>query len=415
MKKGARQKINYHGQYNIIATLGKGSYGNVYEAKPTRGTQTTVAIKHIPDIFSSRTMAKRTLREIHILHLARDHPNIVKLIDIIAHTRSLYSRDFTAVSLVLECMECDLKDILASDQFFTKGHIQYILYQIFAALNHMHQLHIAHRDLKPANILINADCDIRICDFGLSKIFDPRRDELPASEENSIKSVANMDKKRSKSRDSGKLTNHVVTRWYRAPEIILLSQTAKYLPKIDIWALGCIACELLEMLPENCPNANDRAPMFPGSSCYPLSPAKKNRKKREDDQLNIILDVIGTPSQEESSHIVRPDAVAYLSMFVPHRSAIDWNQRFPGSENCEIELVKSMLKFDVKRRLSAAQGMRHKFVQKFRSRKRETWPNPISHVPNDAGMEMVDYKQEMSKLVKSIKNELQIQMKAKKK
>jgi len=413
--KNKISKVNYHGQYSIVATLGKGSYGNVYEARPSRGKPETVAIKYIPDIFSSRTMAKRTLREIHILHLAREHPNIVKLLDLIPHTRSHYSRELSAVSVVLECMECDLKDILASDQFFTKGHVQYILYQIFAALNHMHQLHIAHRDLKPANILINADCDIRVCDFGLSVIFDPHHDDFPSMEkENSIDNGANVDpKKLIKNKDSGKLTNHVVTRWYRAPEIILLSQTPKYLPKIDMWALGCVACELLEMLPENCPNPDDRTPMFPGSSCYPLSPAKKNRKKRENDQLSIILDVIGTPSPDDANHIVRPDAIAYLSMFSPHRPPINWAERFPGSGSCELDLVKSMLMFNVKRRLSAAQGLRHKFVHKFRSRKRETWPDPIEYVPNDSGMEMVDYKREMAKLVKSIKEELQFKAKNK--
>ena len=68
------------------------------------------------------------------------------------------------------------------------------------------------------------------------------------------------------------LTGHVVTRWYRAPEIILLEKD--YGPGIDIWAVGCIFAELLGMMRENAPTFMDRTPLFPGKSCFPLSPAK---------------------------------------------------------------------------------------------------------------------------------------------
>lgn len=68
------------------------------------------------------------------------------------------------------------------------------------------------------------------------------------------------------------LTGHVVTRWYRAPEIILLEKD--YGPAIDIWAVGCIFAELLGMMKENAPTFIDRQPLFPGKSCFPLSPAK---------------------------------------------------------------------------------------------------------------------------------------------
>jgi mitogen-activated protein kinase 1/3 len=68
------------------------------------------------------------------------------------------------------------------------------------------------------------------------------------------------------------LTGHVVTRWYRAPEIILLEKD--YGPAIDLWAVGCIFAELLGMMKENAPTFIDRQPLFPGKSCFPLSPAK---------------------------------------------------------------------------------------------------------------------------------------------
>lgn len=400
MSSRSNKSINYGGRYNIVATLGKGSYGNVYEAVPaenapiTTKEHKTVAIKYIPDIFSSRTMAKRTLREIRILHVCK-HPNVLKIVDLISHKKMFNSGEISALSIVLECMECDLKDILASDQFFTKGHVQYILYQIFCALNHMHKMQIVHRDLKPANILINADCDIRVCDFGLSKFFDPENDAVEQQEVEQ-KSAA----KSTSSKNAGKLTNHVVTRWYRAPEIILLSQKCRTLPSVDIWALGCITGELYLMLPENQRKPSNRQPLFPGSACYPLSPAKKNRKDRAKDQLSMILNIVGTPSEYDRRHIIRDDARSYLKSF-PNKDPINWQTKFPGSGKHALDLLDSMLRFDVEKRITAVQGMKHRFVQKFRSRRRETSPKPTK-APIDTNLEMHEYKREMEKEVKKI-------------
>ena len=75
------------------------------------------------------------------------------------------------------------------------------------------------------------------------------------------------------------LTGHVVTRWYRAPEIILLEKD--YGPAIDIWSVGCIFAELLGMMKENAPTFLDRQPLFPGKSCFPLSPAKSPKEQRK--------------------------------------------------------------------------------------------------------------------------------------
>ncbi len=71
------------------------------------------------------------------------------------------------------------------------------------------------------------------------------------------------------------LTGHVVTRWYRAPELILLEKD--YTAAIDMWSVGCIFAELLNMLKENAETFLDRSPLFPGSSCFPLSPDSGNR------------------------------------------------------------------------------------------------------------------------------------------
>lgn len=72
------------------------------------------------------------------------------------------------------------------------------------------------------------------------------------------------------------LTGHIVTRWYRAPELILLEKD--YGEAIDVWAVGCIMAELISMMKENVPNPNDRKPLFPGGSCFPLSPDSGSNK-----------------------------------------------------------------------------------------------------------------------------------------
>jgi mitogen-activated protein kinase 1/3 len=72
------------------------------------------------------------------------------------------------------------------------------------------------------------------------------------------------------------LTGHVVTRWYRAPELILLEK--EYGPPIDVWSIGCIFAELLGMMKESAATYLDRKPLFPGKSCFPLSPDKSAKE-----------------------------------------------------------------------------------------------------------------------------------------
>jgi len=99
------------------------------------------------------------------------------------------------------------------------------------------------------------------------------------------------------------LTGHVVTRWYRAPELILLEKD--YGPAIDVWSIGCIFAELLGMMKESAPTYLDRKPLFPGKSCFPLSPDKHAKEQRHgfpfstNDQLAVIFEVIGSPNEED--------------------------------------------------------------------------------------------------------------------
>jgi len=176
------------GKYEPIRELGKGSYGVVYEGKTLQKTNkleagTRVAIKKVRRVFVTDTDAKRLLRELRILRILKNHDSIVRLYDIIPPKDP---KEFLQLILVFEFVDADLGKIFRTNQFFSELHVQYMLYQILLGLYYMHSAGICHRDLKPANILINEDCTIKICDFGLARGYseDASYDPEPEDEKN---------------------------------------------------------------------------------------------------------------------------------------------------------------------------------------------------------------------------------------
>lgn len=95
-------------------------------------------------------------------------------------------------------LTADLHQIIKSGQALSNEHVQYFLYQVLRGMKYIHSASVVHRDLKPGNLLVNADCELKICDFGLARGFNSRPDEEPTN-----------------------MTEYVATRWYRAPEIML--------------------------------------------------------------------------------------------------------------------------------------------------------------------------------------------------
>lgn len=201
-------------RYKIQEVIGKGSYGVVCSAIDTH-TGEKVAIKKIHDIFEHLSDAARILREIKLLRLLR-HPDIVEIKHIMLPPSR---RDFKDIYVVFELMESDLHQVIKANDDLTKEHYQFFLYQLLRALKYIHTgifspnailfyicsrshcmffdsswalgqfffLHfcargnilifsyisaanVYHRDLKPKNILANANCKLKICDFGLARV-----------------------------------------------------------------------------------------------------------------------------------------------------------------------------------------------------------------------------------------------------
>jgi mitogen-activated protein kinase 7 len=171
--------------------LGQGAYGIVCSATDTTENK-NVAIKKVHNVFQKPVLARRALREIKLLIHFAGHENITSILDM----HIVDPLDFNEIYIVQDLMEADLHQIIRSEQPLTDSHYQYFVWQICAGVKYIHSANVLHRDLKPGNLLVNADCELKICDFGLARGLTDSVDE-------------------------GFMTEYVATRWYRAPEIML--------------------------------------------------------------------------------------------------------------------------------------------------------------------------------------------------
>ncbi|GLD98582.1 hypothetical protein PINS_up007299 [Pythium insidiosum] len=235
-----------------------------------------------------------------------DHENVITIVDLLPPPSLSH---FDDVYIISDLMETDLHRIIYSRQPLTDDHIQYFLYQILRALKYIHSANVLHRDLKPSNLLLNSNCDLKICDFGLARGVEPDEE--------------NMD-----------LTEYVVTRWYRAPEIML--STKEYTKAIDIWSTGCIFAELL-----------GRKPLFPGDDYI--------------HQLQIICEKLGTPTEDEL-HFVTSEKARRFMKNQPIKPGIPFAKMFPTAKPAAIDLLEKMLVFDPSKRISVEEALDHPYL-----------------------------------------------------
>ena len=168
------------------------------------------------------------------------------------------------------------------------------------------------------------------------------------------------------------LTRHVITRWYRAPEVILCQP---YTTAVDVWSIGCIFAELLTMMTENVKSFDKRRPLFPGESCGELSAGDDTNEEdtsfysKRRSQLNVIFSVLGTPSEDDLQHLDPKSARDIRAL--PRLSPCDLQEKYPGTDRDGLDLLRGLLKFDPSQRISIDAALSHPYLSSVRAEARE--------------------------------------------
>ncbi|ELU12112.1 hypothetical protein CAPTEDRAFT_175804 [Capitella teleta] len=237
------------------------------------------------------------IREVSLLRELK-HANIVTLHDIIHTEKSL--------TLVFEYLEKDLKQYMDDcGNIMSMTNVKLFLYQLLRGLQYCHKRRVLHRDLKPQNLLINERGELKLADFGLA---------------------------RAKSIPTKTYSNEVVTLWYRPPDVLLGS--TEYSTQIDMWGVGCIFFEM----------ACGR-PLFPGSTV--------------EEELHLIFKTLGTPTEASWPGVTINEDFRFYKQ--PFHAAEPLLNHAPRLDSDGLNLLSHFLQYDVRRRISALDSMRHKY------------------------------------------------------
>lgn len=311
-------------------------------------TRQPVGLKKCFDAFRNATDAQRTFREVMYLQELSGHENIIRLLNVMKadNDRDLY--------LVFEFMETDLHAVIRAN-ILQDVHKKYVLYQLLKAIKYMHSADLLHRDIKPSNLLLNSDCHVKVCDFGLCRSIAELAGPNPV------------------------LTDYVATRWYRAPEILLGS--TRYTKAVDMWAVGCILAEMLS-----------GRPAFPGTSTM--------------NQLDRILEITGPPTPEDIDSIKSPFAATMLESLPPPRVR-RLEEAYPKAAPEAIDFMRQCLWFNPSKRISVENALKHPYVAQFHDEKNE--PNAPSVfqivVDDNTKYSAADYRERLYKEIVKKKKE----------
>lgn len=320
-------------RYAVLEPVGQGAYGVVCSAQDDEKRE-PVAIKKIENAFEHLTFAKRTLRELRILrHLRHENMIDVRMVFLPGAKDS-----FEDIYVVSELMETDLASILKSPQPLSDDHCQFFLYQILRGMKYIHSAEVIHRDLKPRNLLVNSNCDLKICDYGLARVkfLDEEFNKCP-------------------------MTEYVCTRWYRAPE--LLCSWTDYGKAIDIWSIGCIFAEMLR-----------RKPLFPG--------------KNTQHQLQVIVSCLGNPDKDVLKRVPNDKCRKFIES-LPATTGKPLDEEAPSSSKDALDVLRKTLKFNPDRRITVEQALQVSYLSQLHCPEDE---------PSRAPLELNDFEFERRKI-----------------
>ena len=372
-------------------------------------TSTPCAIKKIGDAFADLVDAKRIVREIRLMH-GLNHDNVLQIYDCYAKSLPPSGEGeshfhFDDIYIVTELLQTDLHDVIYARRPLSRAHVQYFAYQMLRGLAYMHAKTVVHRDIKPGNILLNDQCQLKICDFGLARALPPKEvavvpddttDDETRRVESSLASseVASRDQpssEKSTSRSSQQqapgrptsssqkqqpteklqkkqsstapqLTEYVVTRWYRAPEL-LLSCRSLYDGAVDVWSVGCVVAEMV-----------NRHPLFAGRDVI--------------DQIKRVVSTIKAVRPrdlERLGFVTNNKARAYVQSIDPSDRYSHWGQVVPKladstggsssdpdarthrSKSPGVDFLAALLRFDPANRPTAEKALHHVFLGPMRA------------------------------------------------
>jgi nemo like kinase len=290
--------------------IGCGAFGVVWAVRDPRDGR-RIAVKKLPNVFQSLVSCRRVYRELKML-CCFDHENVLSAIDILHPPDSSLLGD---IYVATELMQSDLHRIIVSQQPLTTDHVKIFLYQILRGLKYLHSANILHRDIKPGNLLVNSNCLLKICYFGLARIAEPD--------------------------DDVSMTREVVTQYYRAPEILMGAR--HYTSAVDVWSVGCVLAELLS-----------RHILFQANG--PMQ------------QLDLIVDVLGAPTVDD---LTTASDAAKQHMLRRARRQPDHSVLYSLSADCNhevVDLLCRLLVFNPERRITAADALFHPYLEDGRLR-----------------------------------------------
>ena len=297
--------------YLFVHELDKGAYVTVYHALHRPSGQ-KVAIKKIKPFHHPKTCL-RTLRELRFLRHFQ-HENIISILDVPKPPCFL---SFNEIYLVQELMPADLHLVIQT-RTLSDDHCQWFICQLLRGVKAIHSAGVLHRDLKPANLLVNDQCDLKIC-FGLARA------------------------------DTDQKTQCVATRWYRAPELMITFE--EYTKAIDMWSVGCILAEMLS-----------GKVLFPGTGYH--------------HQLALIFRALGSPSMEDYQAIKSDRAKAYIGG-LPQQGATPWKSTIPEATDHSLDLLTCLLTFTPDRRMTVEEALEHPYIMKWHDPDDEPTSEPV--------------------------------------
>lgn len=238
-----------------------------------------------------------------------------------------------SIFLVLEFLEHDLKSILEDmPQPFLASEVKTLLLQLASGVAYLHDRWVLHRDLKTSNLLLNNRGQLKIADFGMARYVG---DPAPP-----------------------KLTQLVVTLWYRAPELLL--GASAYGEAVDMWSVGCIFGELLT-----------REPLLQG--------------RNEVDELTKIFELCGIPTEDTWPGFRRlPNARSLRLPSSRTTAGSVIRAKFPLLTTAGASLLNDLLSLDPAKRPSAREMLGHEYFRQDPKPKSEAM---FPTFPSKAGQE----------------------------